>query len=115
MVIGPTFSVDSRPIQIGRLVTVRGEVDLASAERLQEELDAHTEADLVIDLRSVDFIDSTGLRVLVMTRGRLDEERRTLHLVVSDGPVRRLLQMSGVESGFSILPSLEGIDVSESE
>ncbi len=56
------------------VVSVRGEVDLYTAPRLWETLDAAiagTPAELVIDLSAVTFLDSTGLNVLVQAHKRL--------------------------------------------
>ncbi|HUO45712.1 MAG TPA: STAS domain-containing protein [Acidimicrobiia bacterium] len=87
-----------------------GEIDLASVELLETRLAdlARNSIDRVlIDLTGVTFLDSTGLRTLLSAHTRLAEEGGTLALVVSGGPVERLLDITGVGSTLTIHPSLE--------
>ncbi len=62
------FRVEVRSEGQATVIAVSGELDLASSPALQEELDrvASSDAQLVIiDLRELEFMDSTGLSVLV--------------------------------------------------
>jgi len=86
------------------IVRVEGEVDLVSAPKLAEALEAADEpgCDLVVDLREVGFMDSTGLRVLLQARDRRRREARpALRLeLTDDGSVARLLDLVGVRALF---------------
>lgn len=76
-----------------------GELDLASAPRLDEELRRSELGGLpwlVIDLRELEFMDSTGLRALLTAHSRASESGRRLTLVVGEGAVGRLLDLTGV-------------------
>jgi anti-sigma B factor antagonist len=89
------------------LVQLGGELDLATAPKLQEQLGEIVDegADgLIIDLRGLGFMDSTGLRVLLGFRARLGEAERELVLVVADGPVLRLLELTGLVARFTVVP-----------
>src|SRR3954452_8443546 len=66
------------------VVTLRGELDLAAAADLEPALAELLEGpyDVVaLDLRELDFLDSSGLRLVVMARNRLLDEDRRLVLV----------------------------------
>lgn len=58
-----------------------GELDLDGAPAVEEELVRSEESDatsIVIDLRRLEFIDSTGIRLVVMAAKRCDEGRLTI-------------------------------------
>jgi anti-anti-sigma factor len=79
-------------------VTLRGELDLASAGALQERLTAVEQAApslIVLDLSDLSFIDSSGLRVLLLADGRAREDGRELVLTHSSDAVQRVFEMTG--------------------
>jgi len=80
-------------------ITVSGELDLASAPDLEAELQAVEASDartIMLDLAGLDFIDSTGLRLLLNAhaRSRADSERLVL-LRPADG-VFRVFEIAGL-------------------
>jgi anti-anti-sigma factor len=82
----------------GAVIAFAGDIDLATTDGL-EELLAATEQDmpgpLTIDLREVDFLDSTGLRVLIDAQRRA-RGRHPFAVLVDPGPVRRLIEAVGL-------------------
>ena len=91
-------------------LAVRGQVDLATAPALEERLDAgirESSGALVLDLSGVEFIDSTGLRVLLRARGLLGREDRALVVICPYGAVRRVFELSGLSTVFALYPSRE--------
>ena len=77
-----------------RQLTLIGELDLATSGELQGTLDALTpEGDLVIDLSDLEFIDASGLRVIIGSARRV---RGDVLLRSPTGIVRRLLDAVGV-------------------
>jgi anti-anti-sigma factor len=102
--------VDGIDLQIDRngtsaTVTVAGDIDLTSAPRLDDEVTALIEdsvSRLTITLGGVSFMDSTGLRVLLKASKLLDTNGGTLLLEEPSDPVRRLLEVSGLDSHFQI-------------
>ncbi len=87
------------------MVAPAGEVDLASAEQLRDGLvTAETAADrsLVIDLRAVSFIDSTGIGELVGCQRRCRDAEMSLAFVVPDGTIRKILHVTGMDAVFDI-------------
>jgi anti-sigma B factor antagonist len=80
-------------------VSLCGELDIANAgtakEALDEALDDSTEA-VVIDMRELEFIDSSGIALLVSILGR-EDGRPQLEFVPSESPsVTRVLELTGV-------------------
>jgi len=92
------------------VIAVRGELDLASSPALQEELDRVSASDaemLIIDLRELDFMDSTGLSVLVRAHQRAEEQGRQLAVVKGPQQVQRLLSLTGVADRLTLVDSPE--------
>ena len=91
-------------------VALYGEVDLAVAAELETALeDAILESvgAFIIDLSDLDFIESTGLQVLLRARGLLGREDRALAVVCPHGPVRRVFELSGLSELFALYESRE--------
>ena len=91
------------------VVSVMGEVDRATAPRLERKLVATAEeqtGDVIVDLRGCRFLDSMGLKVLLATKERLDQSDRRLALVVADSHVMRIFKLTQFDELFEIYPSL---------
>ena len=91
------------------VVSVFGELDLATAQVFERTLLAVTEAgtgELIVDLTGCSFLDSAGLRALVAARERLEHSDRSLALVVSNPIVMRIFKITGFDEWFEIRPSL---------
>jgi anti-anti-sigma factor len=80
------------------LVTLEGELDLSATSELEPELDrlaADPGVDTVaLDLRGLEFLDSSGLRLVVVTDRRLREAGRRLVLVRGSQPVQRVFEIT---------------------
>ncbi|MGZ4269163.1 MAG: STAS domain-containing protein [Solirubrobacteraceae bacterium] len=97
---GPTgFSISTQQDDAGRLlVAVRGELDLATAPQLEQTLMEAIEEgrDVVLDLRELEFMDSSGVRVLVVAHSRADG-RFGLVPAGPKSPVTKILAIAGLE------------------
>ena len=85
------------------VIAVVGALDLASADQLSREVREARAAgtvQLVLDLRDVDFIDSTGLRVLLSLRNDAKRNRHVLSLIPPGASVRRVFEIT-VTQGLS--------------
>lgn len=92
------------------MIAVSGELDLASGPELEAELDQISGPDtqlLVIDLRRLDFMDSTGLSILVRTHQRLAGEGCEMGLVKGSQQVQRLLDLTGVAERLRLVDTPE--------
>ena len=87
------------------LVAARGEVDIYTAPILSEEIAGLIQGgayDLVIDLREVDFLDSTGLGVLVASLKNVHGHGGSLQLVCNQERLLKLFRMTGLMEVFGV-------------
>lgn len=86
----------------GSVGTVRltGELDISGAGEVQralEEVERSTTGSLVIDLRRLEFLDSTGLRLILSADARARDRGSDLIVVRGPEPVDRVFRMAGLE------------------
>jgi anti-sigma B factor antagonist len=99
---------------VGERVVLRldGELDLASVPTLEDAVENATLEDtaaLVLDLRGLEFIDSTGLRAILLQDKRSTERGQTFTLVRGPEQVQRLMNMTHVDEHLKIVASPEEI------
>jgi anti-sigma B factor antagonist len=97
----PTYGlrVERRDEGSEAVVRLEGELELSTATPVRHELDralATSSERIVIDLRALDFLDSTGIQVLVDAHERCGASARSLTLLLAPGPARRALEMCGL-------------------
>ena len=91
------------------VVSVTGDVDLATAPALEQRLLDVTEAgtgEVIVDLTGCSFLDHGGLSALIATKGRLKRSDRSIAIVLSNPSVMRIFQITHVDEQFEIYPSL---------
>jgi anti-sigma B factor antagonist len=102
-----SLTVEVRTEGIHHVLTVTGELDLATAPELGEVtrglLDVASH--IVIDLDQVGFIDSTGLSVLVATYRRVTSQGGSMVLVCNSTPCMRVMEMTGLSRVFTFCAS----------
>jgi anti-sigma B factor antagonist len=92
------------------VLSVEGEIDVASAPRLIAALnDAVAEAarSVIIDLTSVGFMDSTGLALLINAHRRLAVRRKGFAVVCPAGPLRRVFEITDMVDTLRVCPDRE--------
>jgi anti-sigma B factor antagonist len=92
------------------LVSVSGELDLYTAERLRARIDeaGAVGADtILVDLSEVSFIDSTGLAVLVQETKRLEGRGHCLVVVTNDPRTRRVFEVTGLNQVLRTFATLQ--------
>lgn len=92
------------------VLQVGGEVDVATAPRLREQLiDLVNDQrfSIVVDLEGVDFIDSTGLGVLIGARKRVRLHDGDVRLVCTEPRIVKVFEITGLDQVFQIHPSLD--------
>jgi anti-anti-sigma factor len=100
----------ARPLQIetrledGRAqLTLVGELDIATTPRLEQAIDAALKdapAELVVDLRQLSFLDSSGLRQFIVLADRATEEGWRLVLVRPGPPALSVFQITRAEENL---------------
>jgi anti-anti-sigma factor len=111
-IVGPApFEASAAEIENGvRVIEVRGELDLSTApdlEALLEEALAAGNGSLLLDLSECEFIDSTGIALIVRAWQRVDGrpgngDSGRLALCCQNEQVRRVLEVTGLESSIAI-------------
>jgi anti-sigma B factor antagonist len=92
------------------VLVVRGEVDVYTAPKLREklvELVAQGRYRIVVDLEAVDFLDSTGLGVLVGGLKRVRSHDGDLTLVCTHQRILKVFEITGLTKVFTIHDSLD--------
>lgn len=108
--IDQLISLDAQQVGSSHLVTVVGEVDMVTTPSLRSYLQEQIErvgSMLVIDLRQVAFLGSSGLAVLVETLEWTRERRIALRLVCNSREVVRPLEATGLTELFEIHSELD--------
>jgi anti-anti-sigma factor len=99
------ISIDRHDDAGGVHLVVRGDVDMTTGERLETEvLRAESVAPgvLTLDLRGVEFFDSTGLQILLDADVRATEDDRRLVVVPGDGEAARVLALAEVADRLNV-------------
>jgi anti-anti-sigma factor len=92
------------------VVDVTGELDLASSPMLEQELESSAVASaslVIVDLRQLEFMDSTGLSVLVRAHQRALESGKRFAVIKGPQQVQRLLTLTGVAERLELADSPE--------
>ncbi len=86
------------------LVTVAGEIDIATVARLRERLWALASSGrpLVADLEQVSFIDASGLGALAVAARLAAEYGASLHVVCARPQIRRLFRLTGLDGAMPL-------------
>jgi anti-sigma B factor antagonist len=92
------------------VVTLRGEIDVYTAPRLRQTLIDLVDGgatDIVVDMEKVDFLDSTGLGVLVGGLKRVKDRDGSLKLVANQDRILKIFDITGLARVFPIFGTLQ--------
>jgi anti-anti-sigma factor len=94
-------------------VALRGELDLSTVSKVQEELD-RVEADgaplVVLDLKNLSFLDSTGLRAVITAAERAKEAGRRFVVVRGPDPVQRVFSITRLDDRLEMVDDLSAVE-----
>jgi anti-sigma B factor antagonist len=112
MAVGSNLLIDVN--REGERVVLRldGDLDLASVPLLESEVELamlDDKATIVLDLRGLEFLDSTGLRTILLLDKRSSERGQTFALVRGSEQVQRLMSMTRVDEHLKIIATPEEI------
>ena len=91
------------------VIAVGGEIDVYTAPKLREKLISLVESGsyhLIIDMEAVEFLDSTGLGVLVGGLKRVRAHDGWIDLVCTQGRILRIFRITGLSRVFNIYDSV---------
>ncbi|HSI80897.1 MAG TPA: STAS domain-containing protein [Solirubrobacterales bacterium] len=104
------FKVKTESTEGLETVEVAGELDEATATELRTALEqamARMDRAVLVDLSSCEFIDSTGLSLLVEGQRKLAESDRAFAICCPRSEVSRLLELTGIDSTISLFETRE--------
>lgn len=84
-------------------LTARGEVDITTAPQLREYLDGayqEKKADILLHLDELNYIDSTGLGVIIGAYGRMQETENRITLLNPKDNIKKLLSITSLDKIF---------------
>ena len=107
----PNFDLTERSLDADSVViTVAGEIHATTAPEFSERLNeaiATGKTGVILDLTGVEFIDSTGLSVLLNGLRRVTRVRGTMVLACANPTVLRLFEITKLDSTFEIFPTCD--------
>lgn len=104
------LSIDHATLDGIRVVVLRGEIDHTVKNQLTEALlarDGTTPSRVVLDLRGVTFMDSSGINILVTAHRAASGAQGWLRLAGPQEAVLRVLQLVGLDEVIPCHPTLE--------
>jgi anti-sigma B factor antagonist len=112
MGVGDQLTIDVRREADRVVISLDGELDMANAPLLQgaiESASLEDDAMLVLDLQRLQFMDSTGLRIILWARERCQESARELAVTPGSEQVQRLLSVSGAGEHLRVIASADDL------
>lgn len=86
-------------------VSLNGEVDIYTANNLKEfliEIISDKSEDIVIDALALDYIDSTGLGVLISALKRLKQNEKDIYIINAKSNIKKIFDITGLDKIFKV-------------
>lgn len=101
------LTIDEALVGRRTVVAVAGEIDINTTGALQAAIEsaASRAFEIWLDLTDTTFMDSSGLHAIAAARTRLSDANRRLVVICPDGPVLRVLTLTGFDEILEIHPS----------
>jgi anti-sigma B factor antagonist len=104
------LALSSRNVEGFEVIEVGGEIDVYTAPKLREAIVTAVEAGashLIIDVEKVDFLDSTGLGVLVGALKRVRADGGSLDIVCTHERILKIFGITGLDKVFGLHASVD--------
>ena len=99
------LSLETREVADRTVVTVGGEIDVYTAPKLRDKITELVNAghhDLLVDMEKVEFLDSTGLGVLVGGLKKVRAQQGSMELICSQDRLLKIFRITGLAKVFTI-------------
>ena len=86
-------------------ISLEGELDVSTADKLKEHLYTLVEkkmADMKIDLTNLDYIDSTGLGVMIGVLKKLKISDKEIYIINPKNNVKKIFTITGLDKIFKV-------------
>jgi anti-anti-sigma factor len=103
------FKISDAPLADGAVLTIAGELDIATVPVIRERLSAIVERAprrLVVDLRAVTFMDSTALAAFIHAKVQLGDSAMTL-VLERDSYARLIFEVAGLDGVLDVVETLD--------
>jgi anti-sigma B factor antagonist len=110
------LDVETGTVGDASLLSLRGEIDVYTAPRLRQAIIDLVEGGatrIVVDMEKVDFLDSTGLGVLVGGLKRVRVKDGSLSIVTTQDKILKIFDITGLNRVFAIHPSVDAAVAAE--
>jgi anti-sigma B factor antagonist len=107
------LGMSTEPVAGGVALVLSGELDISVTERVERELlriESERPATLVLDLAGLEFIDSSGMRLVMQADQRARRDGRRLAVVPGEGTARRLLRILGLEPRLELVADRSSLE-----
>jgi anti-sigma B factor antagonist len=104
------FDVETSEREGASVLTLRGEIDVYTAPQMRQAIVDLVDGgvtNVIVDMAQVDFLDSTGLGVLVEGLKRINSKDGTLSIVATQGRILKIFDITGLDRAFAIHASVE--------
>lgn len=104
------LTITSRSVDDFDVIEIGGEIDVYTAPRLRESIVTAVEAGhnrLIIDVQQVQFLDSTGLGVLVGALKRVRADGGSLDIVCTQERILKIFEITGLDKVFGLHGSVD--------
>ena len=108
-----SFSISTAEQDNAIHVLLSGDLDLSTAKQAEQAIEDAEKAGrptVVVDLRRLSFMDSTGLRVIVSADKRARRSNRRVVIIQGPAPVRRVFEITRLDERLEIVDTPEEID-----
>jgi anti-anti-sigma factor len=107
----PQFEVSVERSGTTAIVRLAGELDIATAPALAEVLQSLEPPcqRIILDVTSLEFIDSTGLRLAVIEHGRANMDGFEFVITGATGPVLKVLRLTGLDVTLPLAPNVASV------
>ena len=91
------------------LIYLNGRLDIHFSEKIEksiiELISSNPDKNIVIDLKDVSYVSSSGLRLLVAIKKKLSDMMKKLHISNANPHIKTVFTVAGLEKDFSIFDS----------
>jgi anti-anti-sigma factor len=111
MASSPDLDLDVQHRGGALVVSVQGEIDIATVDMVRDALrsDSPTSGVVVLDLRELAFVDTSGLRLITEEIHRAHDGRHTFRVVRGAGRVQRIFEVAGLADAAFWCDSVEEV------
>lgn len=105
------LTINIEEVNTQAIMTLKGEIDIYTATKLKQELNelvSQENSDVVVDLKDVTYMDSTGLGTFISALKNSEKSGTSLRLIRANERLFRLFQVTGLDDVIDVHAEEEG-------